>query len=71
MSVLLSVLLGVVCGKVVEEFLRHGIPVLWDAIVLRSLILFFAITLFIGSLLIIGFYLLLRGGVQLNIYTSI
>jgi hypothetical protein len=71
LSVLLSVLLGVVCGKVVEEFLRHGIPVLWDAIVLRSLILFFAITLFIGSLLIIGFYLLLRGGVQLNIYTSI
>jgi hypothetical protein len=62
LSVLLSVLLGVVCSKVVEEFLRHGIPVLWDAIVLRSLILFFAITLFIGSLLIIGFYLLLRGG---------
>jgi hypothetical protein len=62
LSVLLSVLLGIVCGRVVEGFFRHGMRILSDAIVLWDLIRFFVATLFIGSLLIIGFYLLFRGG---------
>jgi hypothetical protein len=62
LSVLLSVLLGIVCSKVVEEIFRHGMLILYDAISLRNLILFIVITLFISSLLIIGFYIFLRGG---------
>jgi hypothetical protein len=47
-SVLLSVLLGIVCGEVAEEIFRHGTLIFT--------------TLLIGSLLIIGFYILFRGG---------
>lgn len=62
LSVLLSVLLGIICSKIAEETLTHGISILYDAILLRNLILFSVITPFIGSLLIIGLYMSLRGG---------
>ena len=62
LSVLLSALLGIICGKLAEGFLRHGISILYDTTALWNIILFFFITLFIGSPLIIGFYGLFRGG---------
>jgi uncharacterized membrane protein len=61
LSVMLSVLLGIMCSKIIEGCFRHGIVILHNVTELLNLFLFFVVTLFIGSLLIIGFYLLFEG----------
>jgi len=56
LSVLLSVLLGIGCSRIIEVLL------LYNAIILSNLLLLFIITLLISSLLVVVFYLLFRGG---------
>jgi len=56
LSVLLSVLLGIACSRIIEVLL------LYNAIILSNLLLLFIITLLISSLLVVVFYLLFRGG---------
>ena len=56
LSVLLSVLLGIACSRIIEVLL------LYNTIILSNLLLLFIITLLISSLLVVVFYLLFRGG---------
>ena len=56
LSVLLSVLLGIACSRIIE------VSLVYNTIILSNLLLLFIITLLISSLLVVGFYLLFRGG---------
>lgn len=62
LSVLLSVLFGVVCSRVIEVSLWHGVAILSDGASITNLILFIIITFIIGFLLIVSFYIFFRGG---------
>ena len=56
LSVLLSVLLSIACSRIIEVLL------IYNTITLLNLLLLFIIALLISSLLVVGFYLLFRGG---------